>query len=395
MHRLLEEAVLPLESVVLLVAGIAMLLAGVLLFPVIAGMLPYYENGLLGLLLFMYALQMITLGKTPFGDRPKSKWLMAAGVATAALGFVTCFIPGVSSQISRWLLFLCLGPGSVLLLWQLYANEDKYAAWVKYGGVFKTLLYSCAVVYVLSICLAAVIWEPTVLAAPLIAVLLLLYGAALLNLALVLRRVYRDYPAAEQQSLERGLSMDKASMLLVGVFVASLGVVMLPVNLQLLPFSGSAQLGLLMVIFAVKILATGSTPLGAFRRTWLMILLGVLVVIPGVVSCIIPEILVFELTLLIGVLNVLEGIITLVKTLTTVLKQPSFDLKTTPAIFIKLFVTQMALGVLAVLFGSSMLIAHLIPGLLVGLILIGNGGVLLYLLKLLGDLEKLEAESLG
>ena len=47
------------------------------------------------------------------------------------------------------------------------------------------------------------------------------------------------------------------------------------------------------------------------------------------------------------------------------------------------------------LFGSSMLIAHLIPGLLVGLILIGNGGVLLYLLKLLGDLEKLEAESLG
>lgn len=233
------------------------------------------------------------------------------------------------------------------------------------------------------------------LAAPLIAVLLLLYGAALLNLALVLRRVYRDYPAAEQQSLERGLSMDKASMLLVGVFVASLGVVMLPVNLQLLPFSGSAQLGLLMVIFAVKILATGSTPLGAFRRTWLMILLGVLVVIPGVVSCIIPEILVFELTLLIGVLNVLEGIITLVKTLATVLKQPSFDLKTTPAIFIKLFVTQMALGVLAVLFGSSMLIAHLIPGLLVGLILIGNGGVLLYLLKLLGDLEKLEAESLG
>ena len=68
MRGLLEDAVLPLESVVLLVAGIAMLLAGSLLFPVIAGVLPYYENGLLGLLLFMYALQMITLGKTPFGD---------------------------------------------------------------------------------------------------------------------------------------------------------------------------------------------------------------------------------------------------------------------------------------------------------------------------------------
>ena len=45
MRWLLEEAVLPLESVVLLVAGLTMLLAGGLLFPVTAGVLPYYENG--------------------------------------------------------------------------------------------------------------------------------------------------------------------------------------------------------------------------------------------------------------------------------------------------------------------------------------------------------------
>lgn len=395
MRWLLEEAVLPLESVILLVAGLTMLLAGGLLFPVAAGVLPYYENGLFGLLLFIYALQMLTLGKTPFGDRPKSRGLMAAGTVVAALGFITCFVPGVSSQLSRWLLFLCLGPGGVLLLWQLYSNQDKYSVWMKYGGIFKKLLYSCTVVYVLSICLAVIIWQPSILAIPMIAAVLLLYGTALLNLALVLRRVYRDYPAAERQSVEQGLSMEKASMLLVGVFIALLGLVLLPVNLNLLPFSGSAQLGLLMVVFAVKILAAGSTPFGAFRRTWLMIILGVLVVIPGVVSCIIPEILVVELTLLIGVVNVLEGSITLVKTSATVLKQPSFDLQTTPVIFIKLFVTQIALGVLAVVFGGSMLIAHLIPGLIVGLILIGNGGVLLYLLKILVDLEKLEAESLG
>ncbi len=62
------KAEIPLEVVILLIGGIAMFLAGILLLPVSAGLLPYYENGLYGLLLIIFALQMITLGKTPFGD---------------------------------------------------------------------------------------------------------------------------------------------------------------------------------------------------------------------------------------------------------------------------------------------------------------------------------------
>ena len=48
---LLDEARLPLETVLLFIAGMTAFIAGILLFPVYAGVLLYYENGLYGLLL--------------------------------------------------------------------------------------------------------------------------------------------------------------------------------------------------------------------------------------------------------------------------------------------------------------------------------------------------------
>ena len=80
-----------------------------------------------------------------------------------------------------------------------------------------------------------------------------------------------------------------------------LGILLIPVNLSQLPFSGSAQLGLLMVIFAIQMLASGSTPIGLFPRNWLMIIFGLLFAALGIISSIIPGILVKPLTILIGV----------------------------------------------------------------------------------------------
>ena len=68
--------------------------------------------------------------------------------------------------------------------------------------------------------------------------------------------------------------MDNIILLLTGVFMVLLGLLLLPVNLGLLPFSGGAQLGLLMVIFAIQMLALGSTPSGPFSRSWFIVLLG-------------------------------------------------------------------------------------------------------------------------
>ena len=390
-----KEADLPLEVVILVIGGMAMLMTGVLLFPVYDGTLPYYENGLYGLLLIIFALQIITLGKTPFGDMPRSKLLFTVGVLIAAVGMVTCFIP-ISIGLPRVLLFLCFGPGGFLLLLQMCFAKDRLRSWAKYGGIFRHLILGCGVVYVLSMFIALLLWKRSLLTTPMTAAAVLLFGVAIFYLAGVLRKIYHKYPEAKKRPIgDVELSTDQAMLMLMGIFLLILGVLLVPVNLGLLPFSGSAQLGLLMVIFAVQMLASGSTPIGPFPRTWLMIGFGLLFVVLGVVSCIIPEILVPPLTVLVGVLNILGGIIALVKMWTRRSRQPAELRKPIPPVLAKLFTAQLTMNLLQIMFGTSMLIPGLVHGLVIGVILAANGCVLLYLLSILVVLDKMRGDMEG
>lgn len=393
-NRIFNKADLPLEVAILLIAGLMMLITGILLFPVSTGALPYYENGLYGLLLFIFALQIVTLGKTPFGDMSRSMPLIIIGVLIAAMGIVTCFIPDLLSQVPRILLFICFAPGGFLLLLQMFLSQKKLRTWIKYGGIFKHLIVGCGAVYVLSIIIGLLILIHNLLSIALTAVVGLIFGIAIIYLALVLRKIYLTYPEAENTNPGTvELSTDKMLLLITGVFMLLLGILLIPVNLGQLPFSGSAQLGLLMVIFSIQMLASGSTPIGPFPRSWLMIIFGLLFAALGIISSIIPGILVKPLTILIGVLNILGGCITLVKTLLPRLKKPrKSDGQVTP-ILQKLFVTQFIMGFLSILFGSSMLVSHLLPGLVVGVVLFANGCVLMYLMSILLTLDKMISQK--
>lgn len=381
---------IPLEVVILLIGSMTMLLTGSLLFPVSTGELPYYENGLYGLLLIMFALQTITLGKTPFGDMQRSKPLLAAGMLIAAVGIVSCFVP-VENPLPRMLLILCFGPGGFLLLLQMLYAKDKGRAWIHHGGICSHLAFGCSAVYLLSMFVATLLWKEHLLTTPLTALVALLYGIAILYLAGVLWKIYRIYPQAEKRPEgNTGLSTDQALLMLMGVFMLLLGVLLIPVNLGMLPFSGSAQLGLLMVIFAIQMLASGTTPIGPFRRSWLIVAFGLLFAALGIVSCIIPGILVSALTLLVGLLNIAGGVITLAKICFT--RRESADdaeAHITP-LLTRLFRVQLVLNLLAIMFGTSMLVPTLLHGLLIGAILAMNGGVLLYLLRILVVIDALQ-----
>jgi len=383
------EASLPLEAALLLIAGLMVLLTGILLFPVAVGLLPYYENGLYGLLLFIFALQIITLGKTPFGDMNRSIPLIVLGIAVAGVGIVTCFIPDLLGAIPRTLLFVCFTPGSLLMLLQMYFSKRKLQTWLNYGGIFRHLIFSCGTVYLLSMIIGFIVLMRHLLSITLTAVIASIFGIAIIYLALVLRKIYLTFPQAENANPGRfTLSTDKTMLLVTGVFMMLLGALLIPINLGQLPFSGSAQLGLLMVIFAVQMLASGSTPVGAFPRSWLMVFIGLLFATLGIVSGMIPEILVKPLTSIIGILNMLGGIITIIKTVRSRLEKSTTPWRKNPLILKRLFITQLILAVLSILFGTSMLISFILPGLVVGVILFANGGILLYLIVILSALEK-------
>ncbi|MGI6789255.1 MAG: hypothetical protein ACOX4X_07180 [Aminobacterium colombiense] len=320
----------------------------------------------------------------------RTKPLLAIGVAIAAIGIVTCFIPDIFNNIPRILLLLCFGLGGFLLFLQMLFSKDKLLSWLKYGGIFHSLVFGCGVVYLLSILIGALILKHNLLTTSKTAVVIMVYGVTIIYLAEVLRKIYLLYPEAEKlNDTGIALSTDKAMILLTGIFMILLGVLLIPVNLGLLPFSGSAQLGLLMTIFAIQMLAFGNTPIGPFPRSWPIILFGLLFAALGITSCIIPEILVSPLTVLVGVLNILGGAIMLWRICSPILKKRDRPRDPVPLVLVKLTFAQVTLNLVSVLFGTSMLVAHMIPGRVIGVILTINGCVLLYLLHILKLLDKM------
>jgi len=382
---LFGEVDIPLESVILLIGGMALAVTGGLLFFISVGRLPYYENGFFGLLLIVFALQTITMGKTPFGDMRRSKSLLFFGVVIAAIGIITCFIPGIFGPLPRSLLFVCFGLGGVLQLLQTYLDETKMRTWMPLGGVFRHLFFACVGVYGLSIFAGFMLWTQPPLPTFITATIMILFGFMVTYLSGILRLVYRAYPEAESSCSDQlGLSFDQSMLLLTGIFMILLGTLLIPVNLGLLPFSENAQLGLLMIIFAIQMLASGNTPIGPFpHRSLLMVSFGVLFAALGIISCVIPKLLVALLTFLVGVLNIIGGLIPLGKRLLLFAQQTNESVAPAHPLLQQLSRTQLIMNLLSVMFGTSMFVPDIIPGIVIGAILAANGGVLLYLLRLL------------
>ncbi len=394
-NKLFKESDLSLEVVILLFAGMAMLTLGILLFPVYAGSLPYYENGLFGLLLVILALQIVFMGKTPFGDMQRSRITAWGGTSIAALGIVTCFVPGILGSLPRVILSFALGAGGLVLFLQMLFTQNRYRLWRTYGGIFNHLIVACGAVYLCQTFIAILIFKPSIFNAPLTISAVLAYAFALTYLACVLQIINRHHPSKpEEPSSDGGLSLNNATLLLMGVFMLILGLLLIPVDLGLLPFSGSAQLGLLMVLFAIQMLALGNTPIGPFPRTWLIIFLGFIFGIIGVISSIVPGILVVPLTLIVGLLNVAGGTIGIVKVILPFFRQEKTS-EPMPVLLIKINSAVIIMNFLSMLFGITMLFSGLVSGLVLGIILAGNGCVLLYLLSQLLFIERITIQSIS
>ena len=74
-------------------------------------------------------------------------------------------------------------------------------------------------------------------------------------------------------------------------------------------------------------------------------------------------------------------------------KEKRRDITPVPPIIKRLFLTQMTLNILSVVFGTSMLIKNLIPGPVIGIVLTANGIVLLYLLCMLAGIDELKKNT--
>ena len=322
-----EESDLSLEVVVLLIFGVFWLLYGLLLFKIYTGDLPYNPDSTYGLFLVIVSFQMITMGKTPFGDLRRSWALVVIGMGTAILGIATCFIPGYFTNFVRTLVGIVLFAGGIALFMQLCISEKKAKMWIKIAGILRQLTIACALVYALTIISGLVTLFPGLRADPRTAIVFMFYGMSFFYLSWCIWKVARTYAPekpddsastirssdrADSQGRfslfrEASLPLSPAILILSGFLITLLGLLLFPVGLGMLPFSPDGQLGLLLTIMAIQMMTLGDTPLGQYTRSWFMIIIGIVFAGLGVVSCIVPGMLTGMIQILLGLLTIMGG----------------------------------------------------------------------------------------
>lgn len=195
-----EESDLSLEVVILLVLGVFMLLFGLLLFRIHTGDLSYTPDSTYGLFLVILSLQIITMGKTPFGDLRRSWIVVIIGICTAILGMFACFIPGLLTALVRILVGIMLFVGGIALLLQLFISEEKAKKWMKISGILQQLTIACSLVYIMSVILGLITLIPGITTDPQTAVLLIIYGISFFYLSWCIQKVTILYPSEETKN---------------------------------------------------------------------------------------------------------------------------------------------------------------------------------------------------
>jgi len=391
-----DDTDLSLEVVILLVLGIFMLVFGFLLFKIHAGELSYNPDGTYGLFLVIVSFQVITMGKTPFGDFRRSWALVTIGICTAIFGMFSCFIPGYITGFSRIFVGIVLFAGGITLFVQLLIAKKKARTWMVSGKVLQQLTTACALTYILTILTGVITLFPRTTTDIRTAVLLVAYGFSFFYLSRCIWNV-RQLSASEAVTenstdsaaknwpyilREASLPFSMAILIILGILLTFLGLLLFPVNLGIIAFSPDGQLGLLLTVTAIQMMSLGETPLGQFKRSWSIITIGLLFAAFGVVSSIVPGLLSGMIQILLGLFNLVGGAVSLMKRYLPILREINATRgapRIVPRNVRKLAAIQTALNCVQLAFGAATLFPGVVPGLLMAGVLVMNG-LLLFML---------------
>ena len=333
-----------------------------------------------GLFVVLVSMQAITMGKTPIGDLRRSWLVVIAGIATAIAGTLALFYPGELGGSIRLLAGAIILITGTLGLYQLVTAEDRARAWLRVPGVLRHLAVACAAVYGLEVVLGVITFLSGGVPVLLTAVLCVLLGAALLYLAWAVHSVGARYPrgpAEDAGPVDRGagllgeaeLPVGDSFSVFQGVLLILLGSLVLLMTLGAIPpFNADGQLGLLLVLTSLQMLALGQLVGNTVTRSWALVALGLVFAGMGIISCIVPGVLTSVISPLLGVQNIITGVVLLATqvigpTLYGV-RHPPAEPVVVPPLVKRLFLILAATGVVAFLFGLNMLAPFLLPGLL-------------------------------
>jgi hypothetical protein len=127
--------------------------------------------------------------------------------------------------------------------------------------------------------------------------------------------------------------------------------------------------------------------MGQYRRSRLLVVIGIAFASMGIFSCIVPGVLTDLIRVLLAILNIAGGAILLAKRFLPMLQGADSPATAVPADLLptlkRLLVTQTVLNVVSISFGISMLLPGLIPGMVIAGIVVINGLLLFALATIL------------
>lgn len=105
------------------------------------------------------------------------------------------------------------------------------------------------------------------------------------------------------------LTLDSVVLLVLGMFLLIFGLLQPGILTGAIPYNPDSSYGLLLVILSLQMLTLGKTPVGTVRRSWLVVLMGIGLSVPGTIACFIPGFLGGGIRELVGMIMTAGGII--------------------------------------------------------------------------------------
>jgi hypothetical protein len=134
------------------------------------------------------------------------------------------------------------------------------------------------------------------------------------------------------------------------------------------PFNTDSQLGLLLLLTSLQMLALGQFMGSKVTRSWLLITIGMVFAGLGIFSCIVPGVLTVAIGLLLGIQNLITGVVLLTARIIAPtlygIRKPPAEKVNLPPIIKKLYFNLTITGITIILFGINILAPTLLPSLL-------------------------------
>ncbi|MDU9376390.1 hypothetical protein McpSp1_10040 [Methanocorpusculaceae archaeon Sp1] len=96
------------------------------------------------------------------------------------------------------------------------------------------------------------------------------------------------------------------SLLLKGILMIILGIIMLIFTFGSI-LAIELLFGIVLIILGIQLLTSGSTFLGEYKRTWWVILLGILAIIAGILAFVFPAMMTLYIVYLIAITVLISG----------------------------------------------------------------------------------------